>query len=295
MVFLRGRYGEGVADGHRRSPLEVVGRWSPTENSAVRPRLGLSVRRPVHGGIPCRAIGGAVEMAFARQHRCLDDLDVDGCEHGVEGGSELAVRSRMRNPNRRWKSSRSMHVAGASARIARGDVSAWLSIRTRPLPWDVMSTEHLDELRRRLAERTRAEARERPRDYRPFGPDASAARRVGAHRGEHRRCSRDGREEEVHEIMDSLENVRDLRPDEGRTIGAKLPCLSPLDRSRVRARAVRWCGVSQQVRRHVAGRCMPTSRTPSGKPCGWQVRLHDEEASIEEEASTELRKGSPSA
>jgi hypothetical protein len=37
---------------------------------------------------------------------------------------------------------------------------------------------------------------------------------------------------------------------------------------------------------------MPTSRTPSGKPCGWQVRLHDE-ASIEEEASIELRKGSP--
>ena len=46
----------------------------------------------------------ALAMAFARgAHRCLDELDVDSCEHGVEGGSEPAVRVADGNPNRRWR------------------------------------------------------------------------------------------------------------------------------------------------------------------------------------------------
>jgi hypothetical protein len=100
-------------------------------------------------------------------------------------------------------------------RIARGDVSAWLSIRTRPLPWAVMSTEHLDELRRRLAEQTDppsandrvttvrlARMRRRLSELEHISENTSGEAAMSA-------------EEEVHEIMDSLENVRDLRPGDG--------------------------------------------------------------------------------
>ena len=99
--------------------------------------------------------------------------------------------------------------------IARGDVSAWLSIRTRPLRWDVMSTEHLDELRRRLAEQTHqgsasdrvttvrlARMRRRLSELEHISENAVGEVAMSA-------------EEEVHEIMDSLDNVRDLRPDDG--------------------------------------------------------------------------------
>ena len=104
---------------------------------------------------------------------------------------------------------------GASARIARGDVSAWLSIRTRPLPWAVMSTEHLDELRRRLAEQThQGSANDRVTTVRL----ARMRRRLGELEHIAENTGGDAAmsaEEEVHEIMDSLENVRDLRPDDG--------------------------------------------------------------------------------
>ena len=103
----------------------------------------------------------------------------------------------------------------ASVRIARGDVSAWLSIRTRPLPWAVMSTEHLDELRRRLAEQThQGSANDRVTTVRL----ARMRRRLGELEHIAENTGGDAAmsaEEEVHEIMDSLENVRDLRPDDG--------------------------------------------------------------------------------
>ena len=80
---------------------------------------------------------------------------------------------------------------------------------------DVMSTEHLDELRRRLAEQTHeGSANDRVTTVRL----ARMRRRLSEL--EHISENTDGEaamsaEEEVHEIMDSLDNVRDLRPDDG--------------------------------------------------------------------------------
>jgi hypothetical protein len=42
------------------------------------------------------------------QHRCLDDADVDGGEHGVDGGGELGVAVPDEEPDRRPASSRSI-------------------------------------------------------------------------------------------------------------------------------------------------------------------------------------------
>jgi hypothetical protein len=102
-----------------------------------------------------------------------------------------------------------------SARIARGDVSGWLSTRTRPLPWHVMSTEHLEELRRRLAEQThQGSANDRVTTVRL----ARMRRRLNELEHISENTVGDAAmsaEEEAHEIMDSLENVRDLRPDDG--------------------------------------------------------------------------------
>jgi hypothetical protein len=77
----------------------------------------------------------------------------------------------------------------------------------------VASTEHLDELRRRLAEQT---------DQGSANDRASTARlaRMRRRLGELERISENtineaeamSAEEEVLEIMDSLENVRELRP-----------------------------------------------------------------------------------
>jgi hypothetical protein len=79
----------------------------------------------------------------------------------------------------------------------------------------VMSTEHLDELRRRLAEQThQGSANDRvttvrlARMRRRLGELEHIAENTGG-------AAAMAAEEEVHEIMDSLENVRDLRPDEG--------------------------------------------------------------------------------
>jgi hypothetical protein len=78
---------------------------------------------------------------------------------------------------------------------------------------DVMSTERLDELRRRLAEQTeQGSATDRVTTVRL----ARMRRRLGelAHISENSTCEAAmSVEEEAHEIMDSLENVRDLRPD----------------------------------------------------------------------------------
>ena len=88
-------------------------------------------------------------------------------------------------------------------------------MRTSAATVDVMSTEHLDELRRRLAEQThQGSANDRVTTVRL----ARMRRRLGEL--EHIAENTDGAaamaaEEEVHEIMDSLENVHDLRPDEG--------------------------------------------------------------------------------
>jgi hypothetical protein len=76
-----------------------------------------------------------------------------------------------------------------------------------------MSTEHLDELRRRLAAQT---------DQRSANDRVTTVRlaRMRRRLSELEHVSENTRgeaamsaEEEVHEIMDSLENVRDLRPD----------------------------------------------------------------------------------
>ena len=76
-----------------------------------------------------------------------------------------------------------------------------------------MSTEHLDELRRRLADQSdQRSANDRVTTVRL----ARMRRRLGEL--EHIAENTIGEaamsaEEEVHEIMDSLQNVRDLRPD----------------------------------------------------------------------------------
>ena len=76
-----------------------------------------------------------------------------------------------------------------------------------------VSTEHLDELRRRLAAQT---------DQRSANDRMTTVRLARMRRRlselEHISENTSGEaamsaEEEVHEIMDSLENVRDLRPD----------------------------------------------------------------------------------
>jgi hypothetical protein len=76
-----------------------------------------------------------------------------------------------------------------------------------------MSTEHLDELRRRLAEQTdQRSANDRVTTVRL----ARMRRRLSELEHISENTSGDAAmsvEEEVHEIMDSLENVRDLRPD----------------------------------------------------------------------------------
>ena len=88
-------------------------------------------------------------------------------------------------------------------------------MRTSAATVDVMSTEHLDELRRRLAEQThQGSANDRLTTVRL----ARMRRRLSEL--EHISENTDGEaamsaEEEVHEIMDSLDNVRDLRPDDG--------------------------------------------------------------------------------
>jgi hypothetical protein len=54
-----------------------------------------------------------------RAHRCLGDLDIDDCEHGVECGSELAVPVADEEPEPPVEVVEvHEHVAGASARIA---------------------------------------------------------------------------------------------------------------------------------------------------------------------------------
>ena len=78
-----------------------------------------------------------------------------------------------------------------------------------------MSTEHLDELRRRLAAQT---------DQRSANDRVTTVRLARMRRRlselEHVSENTSGEaamsaEEEVHEIMNSLDNVRDLRPDDG--------------------------------------------------------------------------------
>lgn len=77
-----------------------------------------------------------------------------------------------------------------------------------------MSTEHLDELRRRIAEQTHegsaddrmttvrlARMRRRLSELERISEDTVGAAAMSA-------------EEEVRKIMDSLDNVRDLRPDD---------------------------------------------------------------------------------
>ena len=78
-----------------------------------------------------------------------------------------------------------------------------------------MSTEHLDELRRRFAEQTHqgaandrmttvrlARMRRRLSELEHISENSVGEAAMSA-------------EEEVHEIMDSMHNVRDLRPDDG--------------------------------------------------------------------------------
>ena len=87
-------------------------------------------------------------------------------------------------------------------------------MRTSAATVDVMSTEHLDELRRRLAEQT----------HQGSGSDRVTTVRLARMRRrlselEHISENTVGEvamsaEEEVHEIMNSLDNVRDLRPDD---------------------------------------------------------------------------------
>ena len=60
-------------------------------------------------------------------HRRLDDLDVDGGEHGVEGGSELGVAVADQEPEASVGSSRSMRRLRAS----------WVS--HAPVGWAVRS------------------------------------------------------------------------------------------------------------------------------------------------------------
>jgi hypothetical protein len=79
-----------------------------------------------------------------------------------------------------------------------------------------MSTEHLDELRRRLAEQTHQGSAKNDRVT--TVRLARMRRRLGELEHIAENTGGDAAmsvEEEVHELMDSLENVRDLRPDDG--------------------------------------------------------------------------------
>ena len=78
-----------------------------------------------------------------------------------------------------------------------------------------MSTEHLDELRRRLAEQTDQDS---ANDRETTDRLARMRRRLSEleHISENTTDEAEAMsaEEEVHEIMDSLENVRELRPSD---------------------------------------------------------------------------------
>jgi hypothetical protein len=79
-----------------------------------------------------------------------------------------------------------------------------------------MSTEHLDELRRRLAEQThQGSASDRVTTVRLTRMRRRRTELEHISENTVGEAATSAEEEELHEILNSLDNVRDIRPDDG--------------------------------------------------------------------------------
>jgi hypothetical protein len=104
---------------------------------------------------------------------------------------------------------------GAARRRDRDDASDCPRSGRHGYRGHVMSTEHLDELRRRLAEQTdQGSTNDRVTTDRLAGMRRRLSELEHISENTVDEAEAISAEEEVHEIMDSLENVRQLRPSD---------------------------------------------------------------------------------